>query len=310
MEWGCSRGKGGGKETSLPEKVRYYLYPVSKTLSHQHTWHLLSELHFCFCAMVLFSDPAGVLTRISSQGYDNSESSVRKACVFCLVAVHAVIGDELKPHLSQLTGSKVSRAALSQRWWPWVVLQNRLLCVYWRVICYLTFNKALSVQPNSSYRLQISYLYFHFCHSSEVRGLVGWLVDCCEKMSTASGCSWSPTHSSHSHTQFLPLWLFKNKQKREKRINSSWKFPGYPMVKVLCFHCRGKQVLSLVGGLRSYMPHSIAEKKERKNKLWLYIHGLTCTKLWNTRTFRKFSPVNYDNQIFVLILFLLLLWSQ
>ncbi|XP_049622338.1 CLIP-associating protein 2 isoform X4 [Suncus etruscus] len=41
------------------------------------------------------------------QGYDNSESSVRKACVFCLVAVHAVIGDELKPHLSPLTGSKM-----------------------------------------------------------------------------------------------------------------------------------------------------------------------------------------------------------
>ncbi|XP_040820568.1 CLIP-associating protein 2 isoform X13 [Ochotona curzoniae] len=41
------------------------------------------------------------------QGYDNSESSVRKACVFCLVAVHAVIGEELKPHLSQLTGSKM-----------------------------------------------------------------------------------------------------------------------------------------------------------------------------------------------------------
>ncbi|KAM8966686.1 CLIP-associating protein 2 isoform 2-T2 [Pelodytes ibericus] len=41
------------------------------------------------------------------QGYDNSESSVRKACVFCLVAIHAVIGDDLKPHLSQLTGSKM-----------------------------------------------------------------------------------------------------------------------------------------------------------------------------------------------------------
>uniref|UniRef100_A0A670ZF95 Cytoplasmic linker associated protein 2 n=1 Tax=Pseudonaja textilis TaxID=8673 RepID=A0A670ZF95_PSETE len=41
------------------------------------------------------------------QGYDNSESSVRKACVFCLVAIHAVIGDELKPHLSQLTSSKM-----------------------------------------------------------------------------------------------------------------------------------------------------------------------------------------------------------
>uniref|UniRef100_A0A674DS40 Cytoplasmic linker associated protein 2 n=1 Tax=Salmo trutta TaxID=8032 RepID=A0A674DS40_SALTR len=41
------------------------------------------------------------------QGYDNSESSVRKACVFCLVALYAVIGEELKPHLNQLSGSKV-----------------------------------------------------------------------------------------------------------------------------------------------------------------------------------------------------------
>ncbi|XP_051791838.1 CLIP-associating protein 2 isoform X22 [Erpetoichthys calabaricus] len=41
------------------------------------------------------------------QGYDNSESSVRKACVFCLVAIHAIIGEDLKPHLSQLTGSKL-----------------------------------------------------------------------------------------------------------------------------------------------------------------------------------------------------------
>ncbi|KAG1946912.1 CLIP-associating protein 2 isoform X46 [Pimephales promelas] len=41
------------------------------------------------------------------QGYDNSESSVRKACVFCLVAVYSVIGEDLKPHLSQLSGSKL-----------------------------------------------------------------------------------------------------------------------------------------------------------------------------------------------------------
>ncbi|XP_035378673.1 CLIP-associating protein 1a isoform X5 [Electrophorus electricus] len=41
------------------------------------------------------------------QGYDNTESSVRKASVFCLVAVYSVIGEELKPHLSQLTGSKM-----------------------------------------------------------------------------------------------------------------------------------------------------------------------------------------------------------
>uniref|UniRef100_A0A3B3V2Y6 Cytoplasmic linker associated protein 2 n=1 Tax=Poecilia latipinna TaxID=48699 RepID=A0A3B3V2Y6_9TELE len=56
------------------------------------------------------------------QGYDNSESSVRKACVFCLVAVHAVIGDDLKPHLSQLSSSKlkllnlyIKRKSLSPR---------------------------------------------------------------------------------------------------------------------------------------------------------------------------------------------------
>ncbi|XP_017551094.1 CLIP-associating protein 2 isoform X2 [Pygocentrus nattereri] len=41
------------------------------------------------------------------QGYDNSESSVRKACVFCLVAIHSIIGEDLKPHLSQLSGSKL-----------------------------------------------------------------------------------------------------------------------------------------------------------------------------------------------------------
>uniref|UniRef100_A0A8C6L6A8 Cytoplasmic linker associated protein 1a n=1 Tax=Nothobranchius furzeri TaxID=105023 RepID=A0A8C6L6A8_NOTFU len=41
------------------------------------------------------------------QGYDNTESSVRKASVFCLVAIYSVIGEELKPHLAQLTGSKI-----------------------------------------------------------------------------------------------------------------------------------------------------------------------------------------------------------
>uniref|UniRef100_A0A2I3GNL2 Cytoplasmic linker associated protein 1 n=1 Tax=Nomascus leucogenys TaxID=61853 RepID=A0A2I3GNL2_NOMLE len=39
------------------------------------------------------------------QGYDNTESSVRKASVFCLVAIYSVIGEDLKPHLAQLTGS-------------------------------------------------------------------------------------------------------------------------------------------------------------------------------------------------------------
>uniref|UniRef100_A0A8B9K4S6 Cytoplasmic linker associated protein 1 n=1 Tax=Astyanax mexicanus TaxID=7994 RepID=A0A8B9K4S6_ASTMX len=41
------------------------------------------------------------------QGYDNTESSVRKASVFCLVAIYSVIGEDLKQHLGQLTGSKM-----------------------------------------------------------------------------------------------------------------------------------------------------------------------------------------------------------
>ncbi|XP_077946778.1 CLIP-associating protein 1a isoform X14 [Gasterosteus aculeatus] len=41
------------------------------------------------------------------QGYDNTESSVRKASVFCLVAIYSVIGEDLKPHLALLTGSKM-----------------------------------------------------------------------------------------------------------------------------------------------------------------------------------------------------------
>uniref|UniRef100_A0A8C7FNT0 Cytoplasmic linker associated protein 1a n=1 Tax=Oncorhynchus kisutch TaxID=8019 RepID=A0A8C7FNT0_ONCKI len=47
------------------------------------------------------------------QGYDNTESSVRKASVFCLVAIYSVIGEELKPHLQLLTGSKVHFPPLS-----------------------------------------------------------------------------------------------------------------------------------------------------------------------------------------------------
>ncbi len=42
------------------------------------------------------------------QGYENTESSVRKASVFCLVAVYMTLGEELRPHLSELNGSKVS----------------------------------------------------------------------------------------------------------------------------------------------------------------------------------------------------------
>ena len=41
------------------------------------------------------------------QAYDNVESSVRKASVFCMVAMHQLAGDQLQPHLSSLNGSKL-----------------------------------------------------------------------------------------------------------------------------------------------------------------------------------------------------------
>ena len=41
------------------------------------------------------------------QAYDNVESSVRKASVFCMVALHQLVGDQLQPHLSSLNGSKL-----------------------------------------------------------------------------------------------------------------------------------------------------------------------------------------------------------
>lgn len=41
------------------------------------------------------------------QGYDNSESSVRKASVFCLVALHSAVGDDLYTYLKELNGSKL-----------------------------------------------------------------------------------------------------------------------------------------------------------------------------------------------------------
>ena len=42
------------------------------------------------------------------QGYDDSDSSVRKASVFCLVAIYMVIGEDLRKYLSDLNLSKVS----------------------------------------------------------------------------------------------------------------------------------------------------------------------------------------------------------
>ncbi|XP_071448621.1 CLIP-associating protein 1 isoform X11 [Hetaerina americana] len=44
----------------------------------------------------------------SKQAYDNEESSVRKSAVFCMVAIHVAVGEEvLAPHLTALNGSKM-----------------------------------------------------------------------------------------------------------------------------------------------------------------------------------------------------------
>ncbi|KTG01725.1 hypothetical protein cypCar_00030584, partial [Cyprinus carpio] len=60
--------------------------------------------------------------KMQTKGYDNTESSVRKASVFCLVAIYSVIGEDLKPHLQQLTGSKLTGLIFS--------LQMKLLNLY------------------------------------------------------------------------------------------------------------------------------------------------------------------------------------
>lgn len=65
------------------------------------------------------------------QGYDNSESSVRKACVFCLVAIYTVIGEDLKPHLSQLSSSKVAVLRFTtfpENVFPLCCYSSRALC--------------------------------------------------------------------------------------------------------------------------------------------------------------------------------------
>ncbi|CAM1312763.1 CLASP1 (predicted) [Pycnogonum litorale] len=41
------------------------------------------------------------------RAYDNQESSVRKAAVFCMVAIHNCVGEEMKSHLGELNGSKM-----------------------------------------------------------------------------------------------------------------------------------------------------------------------------------------------------------
>ena len=50
---------------------------------------------------------------LSLQAYDNVESSVRKASVFCIVAIHKLVGESsIQPHLECLNGSKMKLLSL------------------------------------------------------------------------------------------------------------------------------------------------------------------------------------------------------
>ena len=57
--------------------------------------------------------------------------------------------------------------------------------------------------------------------------------------------------------------LTKVGKKKKKTTNHYWEFPGIPGVKTTCL-LQGAQVPSLVGELRSRMPHSVAKQQEQQ----------------------------------------------
>ena len=51
------------------------------------------------------------------RGYSHQESTVRKASVFCLVAIHTIVGPQLKEHLTKLSSSQVGTQFLFWDFW-------------------------------------------------------------------------------------------------------------------------------------------------------------------------------------------------
>ena len=66
------------------------------------TFQVVESLSATICETFLPDLVPGLLN-----GYDNSESSVRKACVFGLVALYVLVGDGVRPYLKDLSSSKV-----------------------------------------------------------------------------------------------------------------------------------------------------------------------------------------------------------
>lgn len=87
-----------------------YVYTI--VLSISQVVELMSE------ADVMEILPEVIVVLLKS--YDHTESSVRKASVFCLVAIYNIIGDKLKEKLADLPGSKVSSLMFD----PWIVPLN------------------------------------------------------------------------------------------------------------------------------------------------------------------------------------------
>ena len=89
----------------------YFLYPLSLSLSPPLSPLSLSP----FSPQVIsLADGDYLRSKLGSivpgiiRGYCHSESSVRKGSVFCLVALHSVVGDELREHLTKLSSSQVN----------------------------------------------------------------------------------------------------------------------------------------------------------------------------------------------------------
>ena len=70
----------------------------------------LIRVNNCYMLRAIWRIPYSFVETICFffQCYDHVESSVRKASVFCLVAIHSAVGEEtLMPHLAELSGTKV-----------------------------------------------------------------------------------------------------------------------------------------------------------------------------------------------------------
>jgi len=70
----------------------------------------------CGCGLQVMGEPIdedymrsklSELVPAITRGYCHSESSVRKASVFCLVAVYRIVGEDMKDHLPKLSSSQV-----------------------------------------------------------------------------------------------------------------------------------------------------------------------------------------------------------